>query len=128
MPVKNDVQIVEFNHFYGVPLHCPYCGASPEGDLREGGRIAPCPHTLIVGHSEFWSYVAPRAEAQIQAAGFRIERDGDQMEILHDDEDLFMVEDVIGALDFPDAVMFKQVVGPPAMEFSFSVFAGVEED
>ena len=132
MSRSDKLQSVEFRTFYDVPLHCPYCGANPEGTLRDGGEATPCVHTLFMGHSEGWLHLSDRAEAQLRAKGFEIERDEDLIEISRKDEDgedeFVTLQDIQAALSVRDGVLFEQYVGPPAMFSSFTAFAGVEEE
>ena len=132
MSKNNRLQSVEFHTFYDVSLHCPYCGTNPEGSLPDGGEATPCVHTLFMGHSEGWVHLSDRAEAQLRSKGFEIERNDDFIEIFRKDDDgeneIATLQDIQGALSFPDGVVFEQYVGPPAMFSSFVAFAGINEE
>lgn len=131
MPRRYEPQRIEFRTFYDVPIHCPFCGANPEGQLREGGAPAPCAHTLFMGHSEGWIHISDRAMAQLSESGFQLESDVDFVELYRlgedGDREQATLEDMMATLSFPDCVVFEQIVGPPSLDSAFLAFAGVED-
>lgn len=126
------LQSVEFRTYYDVPLHCPYCGTNPEGDLRDGGTAAPCAHTLFMGHDAGWIYISDRVESQLAGKGFTVERSEDLIHISKVDDDgeeeFVTLQDLQATLSFDDGVLFEQYVGPPSGFSSFVAFAGLDTE
>lgn len=122
------LQRAEIHKLYGSPIHCPYCGTSPLGDPYAGDEVSPCPHTLFVAHSEGWMYLSMACEEQLKSKDYSVDRDGSLIDIVGPGEEkLYMLEEVCDLWDFPDGIMFVQVVGPPSQECSYIAFAALEE-
>ena len=121
------IPFIEMRKFYHQEIHCPFCGKDPERDMRDGGDFAPCEHTLLAAHSEFWIYLSDRAEQSLSANGIASERnDGDVMFTKPDDEEVDY-DDVFAAIEADEAGGFHRIVGPPAMESSWVAFSPVSE-
>ena len=119
---------IEMTNYYDIPLHCPFCGEPATVYDGNGLEVKGCNHLHLLTASDFIIHMSEGAEKIIVDAGYEIVREeGDVMVINPNDEDDH--PNIIALMSkFPDAVIFEQVVGPPSLEISHTVFAFNDDD
>ena len=119
---------IEMTNYYDIPLHCPFCGEPATVYDGNGLEVKGCNHLHLLTASDFIIQMSEGAEKIIVDAGYEIIREeGDVMVTNPNDEDDH--PNIIALMSkFPDAVIFEQVVGPPSLEISHTVFAFNDDD
>ena len=119
---------IEMTNYYDIPLHCPFCGEPATVYDGNGLEVKGCNHLHLLTASDFIIQMSEGAEKIIVDAGYEIVREeGDVMVTNPNDEDDH--PNIIALMSkFPDAVIFEQVVGPPSLEISHTVFAFNDDD
>ncbi|PWG15760.1 hypothetical protein DFK10_15165 [Salibaculum griseiflavum] len=72
--------------------------------------------------------MSERTQRLVEEAGFEVTRGDDYITVSnpHDEDDWPDILAIVSKL--PDVVIFEQVVGPPSLEVSHTVFAYNDED
>jgi len=126
--VENSMTTIEMTTYYDIPLHCPFCGAPATEHNSNGLEVKGCNHFQLLMASDFIIHMSEVAEKIITKAGYDIAREnGDVLlEAPEDDKDY---PNVIALMsEFKDVVIFEQVVGPPSLQASYTVFAFNDDD
>jgi hypothetical protein len=125
---ENNMTTIEMTTYYDIPLHCPFCGKSATVYDGNGLEVEGCNHLHLLTTSDFIIHMSEAAEKIIVDAGYDIVREeGDVMVTNPNDDDDH--PNIIALMSkFPDAVIFEQVVGPPSLEISHTVFAFNDDD
>jgi hypothetical protein len=126
--MEKTMTTIEMTNYYDIPLHCPFCGEPATVYDGNGLEVKGCNHLHLLTASDFIIHMSEGAEKIIVDAGYEIVREeGDVMVINPNDEDDH--PNIIALMSkFPDAVIFEQVVGPPSLEISHTVFAFNDDD
>ena len=117
------MRTIEMRTYYDIPLHCPFCGGATSQVQDDEWRVSGCKHLQLMTNGEITPFMSERAEKVIVDAGYEVDRDEFDIEVSNaaDDDDW---PDLIQLMSiFPDVVIFEQVVGPPSLEVSYTVFA-----
>lgn len=115
-------------HYYDIPIHCPFCGVAAT-KIEDGEFVVSgCNHLQLLSSSDFVLFMSKRLEALLNNAGYTVVRDEHDVTVTNPmDEDDYpnLVE---AAAKMSDAAVFEQVVGPPSLEASYTVFAYNDDD
>lgn len=122
------MNVIEMRSYYDIPLHCPFCGAA--ATKLEGGEfvVNGCNHLQLLSSTDFIIHMSERLEALITAAGYSVEREEYDVKIANplDEDDWPNLVEICAKMS--DVVIFEQIVGPPSLEASHTVFAYDDED
>ena len=119
---------IEMTTYYDIPLHCPFCGEPATVYDRNGLEVKGCSHLHLLATSDFIIHMSEGAEKIIVDAGYDIVRDEGDVMVTNPNDDDDQPNIIALISKFPDAVIFEQVVGPPSLEISHTVFAFNDDD
>lgn len=119
---------IEMTTYYDIPLHCPFCGVPATHNEGGAWEVKGCGHLQLLTSSDFTFFMSERTQRLVEEAGFEVTREDDDITVSdpHDEDDWPNVLAIVSKL--PDVVIFEQVVGPPSLEVSHTVFAYNDED
>ena len=122
------MNMIEMRHYYDIPLHCPFCGVAATKIEDDEFVVNGCNHLQLLSSSDFVLFMSKRLEALLNNAGYTVVREEHDVEVTNPmDEDDYpnLVE---AAAKMSDVVIFEQVVGPPSLEASYTIFAYNDDD
>lgn len=126
--MAKNMNVIEMSTYYDIPLHCPFCGAAATKIEDDELVVVGCKHLQLLTAVEFTVYMSERFEALVKGAGYEVTRDDCEVSASNPDDDDDW-PDLIGlASQLPDVIVFEQVVGPPSLEVSYTIFAYNDAD
>jgi hypothetical protein len=123
--------IVKLTTYYYVDLHCPFCGIVAMKSEDEG-EVVGCEHLLFINFSDFTVHLSDRYIKLYAEHGYKLLKpeDGDECFITKTDgseiDDTETIDLMTYIDEIDDVVVFEQIVGPPSLESTFTVFAYVD--
>lgn len=119
---------VRMTQYYDIHLHCPFCGEAATYFGDTAIEIKGCKHLQLLTSSDLTIFMSERTQTLIEEAGFEVTRDDYDITVTNpnDEDDWPNLITLVSKL--PDAVIFEQIVGPPSLEVSHTVFAYNDDD
>ena len=119
---------IEMTNYYDIPLHCPFCGKPATVYDGNGLEVKGCNHLHLLTASDFIIHMSEGAEKIIVKAGYDIARENGDVFLEEPDDDKDYPNLIALMSEFKDVVIFEQVVGPPSLQASYTVFAFNDDD
>ena len=121
-------QKIELRRYYGIPLHCPFCGAK---NFDKNYNVVGCSHLILHATPGYGLYqkVSPEVLSKSKSLGYVVEyEEPDTLNVQAESgEDVDLI-DWIGALDFDDLIVFEQIEGAPTSVSTFSAYRYTDEE
>lgn len=122
------MNLIEMRSYYDIPLHCPFCGVAATKLEGDEFVVNGCNHLQLISSGDFVIHMSERFENLIKEAGYLVAREEYDVQVENplDEDDWPNLVELCSKMS--DVVIFEQIVGPPSLEASHTVFAYNDED
>ena len=115
------MQLYERDKFPYLPIHCFLCGQLVVLEIGDAPpQLKPCAHTLFIGTSEGFEFLAERAIRQLRQRGFEVQEYPLDVMPPKDDDDSSS-RHIVDQLEFPDAL---QISSSDPVPFGVDLYVG----
>ena len=122
------MSVIELTTYYDVHLHCPFCGLAATHNLDGAWEVKGCKHLQLLTASDFILFMSKRMKKIVTDAGYEIVDEDNDINLSNPSDEDDWPNLIKLASQFPDVVIFEQVVGPPSLEVSHTIFAYNDDD